>query len=231
MFSGPSVVRSSPEESINIDAAIAQSVQERERLHMMEDDRHDEFCIHADMYNAIHADNAIHVDDDDNDEHTHTDAHAKRQCTEHEEVAVSNAQDFLSRFKQPAPSENNKKRKVPSLPPKGIRSSKVKNGSRQTDVKKETLRARPHQFPGEGLEVRSNQLFCTKCFTNVGSLLGPPPPKPQQPSAPAGTRTTISMIEFQITQQICAHWQPRSTHCVAGVGDLLAPVTRTLMAE
>jgi hypothetical protein len=73
-------------------------------------------------------------------------------------------------FNLPKAAEIAKKRKVPtSQPPIGKRNSKKKNGSRATDVNGQTLRGRPALHPGEGFEVRSNQLFCTNCSENIGS--------------------------------------------------------------
>ena len=72
-------------------------------------------------------------------------------------------------FNLPKAAEIDKKRKVPtSKPPIGTRKSKKKNGSRATDVTGPTLRGRPTQHPGEGFEVRSNQLFCTNCTRRGG---------------------------------------------------------------
>ena len=76
-------------------------------------------------------------------------------------------------FKLKLPVARDKKtRKRPLNKPPAARGrgpSHKKNGSRATDVSNATLRHRPCEYPGEGFEVRSGQLYCGKCCHNIGS--------------------------------------------------------------
>ena len=79
---------------------------------------------------------------------------------------------FMSKFKKPEPAECARKRKLNvKKPPKGMKRSKKKQGSRVSDVKQKTLRKRPQEFPNEGLCVRGGQLHCEHCHENVGSSI------------------------------------------------------------
>ena len=74
-----------------------------------------------------------------------------KQPSEEKEVAATQIQSFLSRFKQPELADRAKKRKFKLLqPPKGAQTSSKKQGSRKTDVSGTTLAKRPHEFPEEG---------------------------------------------------------------------------------
>ena len=79
------------------------------------------------------------------------------------------ASAFIQRFR-PSGAACARKRKKPA-PPAGARPSKMKQGSRRNDVSTATLRKRPSEFPNEGLEVRSGQLFCTNCNENTCSAV------------------------------------------------------------
>ena len=94
---------------------------------------------------------------------------SKSQCVE--SVASAKAKAFLALFKKPEPRELDAEPRKLKLnkPPVGARGSKRKQGSRKDDVAQKTLRGRPAGFPGEGLSVKSNQLYCGFCSRNIAS--------------------------------------------------------------
>ena len=73
-------------------------------------------------------------------------------------------------FKQPEKREVDKtKRKRKTRKSRKKRGSRKKQGTRQTDVKLTTLRKRPGQYPGHGLQVRCKSLYCITCSKEIGS--------------------------------------------------------------
>ena len=96
---------------------------------------------------------------------------AKKARMEKGNEIQSLAAQFLNKLRQPAPRETDSKRKRATLVAAHLkkRGSLKKQGTRKNDVKLETLKKRPSEYPGNGFIVSAGQLFCSGCHKNIGS--------------------------------------------------------------
>ena len=84
----------------------------------------------------------------------------KRNSPESRHDDDDELRDFVKRFR---PADAKQPRKVKKLPPRGVRKSVRKQGSRTSDVSQRTLRARIKEFPGQSLVRQAGQLHCSAC--------------------------------------------------------------------
>ena len=84
-------------------------------------------------------------------------------------ITLTEEQEKFAKQFHPAASKIDKTRKIPSRHVSGRGPSTKKQGSRQHDVKPETLKKRVLQFPDQFLQAEGGQMHCVACCTNVGS--------------------------------------------------------------